>query len=45
MKEKDIKIGLEIHGYIQSKEKLFCECKAVRHAAKKELKENSFIDS
>src|SRR3989344_3419291 len=28
-----MKIGLEIHGYIPTKEKLFCECKAI-HGAK-----------
>src|SRR3989338_4660209 len=27
------KIGLEIHGYIQTNEKLFCNCKAI-HGAK-----------
>lgn len=27
------KIGLEIHGYIDTKEKLFCNCKAI-HGAK-----------
>lgn len=39
----EAKIGLEIHGYLQTKEKLFCNCKAVRHAAKQNLKQNSFI--
>ena len=29
----DTKIGLEIHGYLDTKEKLFCSCKAV-HGAK-----------
>ncbi len=37
------KIGLEIHGYLQTKEKLFCKCKAVRHAIKQKLKPNTFI--
>ena len=38
-----LKIGLEIHGYLSTKEKLFCACKATRHAAKQDLKPNSFI--
>ncbi|MEM2954927.1 MAG: Asp-tRNA(Asn)/Glu-tRNA(Gln) amidotransferase GatCAB subunit B, partial [Candidatus Nanoarchaeia archaeon] len=37
------KIGLEIHGYLQTKEKLFCRCKAARHSAKQEIKPNSFV--
>src|SRR3989338_11080771 len=37
------KIGLEIHGYLQTKEKLFCRCRAVRHAAKQEIKPNTFV--
>jgi aspartyl-tRNA(Asn)/glutamyl-tRNA(Gln) amidotransferase subunit B len=37
------KIGLEIHGYLQTKEKLFCRCKAVRHAIKQKIKPNTFI--
>ncbi|MEM1535557.1 MAG: Asp-tRNA(Asn)/Glu-tRNA(Gln) amidotransferase subunit GatB, partial [Candidatus Pacearchaeota archaeon] len=37
------KVGLEIHGYLQTSQKLFCECKAVRHAALQALKPNSFI--
>ena len=40
---KDVKIGLEIHGYLQTKEKLFCRCMAVRHAAKQEIKPNTFV--
>ena len=43
MKEKDIKIGLEIHGYLQTREKLFCRCKAERHTAKQEIKPNTNI--
>ena len=39
----NIKIGLEIHGYLQTKEKLFCRCLAVRHSTKKEIKENTNI--
>jgi len=36
-----VKIGLEIHGYLTTKEKLFCEC---RNAHKeKEAKPNAFI--
>jgi len=31
-----LKIGLEIHGYLETKEKLFCECKA-EHGLKKVL--------
>ena len=42
-KESKIKVGLEIHGYLQTKEKLFCRCKAVRHAAKQEINPNTFI--
>lgn len=41
--EKNIKIGLEIHTYLTTKEKLFCKCKAVRHAAKQNIKPNTFI--
>ncbi len=37
------KIGLEIHGYLQTKEKLFCRCKASRHLAKQQIKPNTFI--
>jgi aspartyl-tRNA(Asn)/glutamyl-tRNA(Gln) amidotransferase subunit B len=43
LKEQKAKIGLEIHGYLQTKEKLFCRCKAVRHTAKQQIKPNSFI--
>jgi len=43
MAQKNIKIGLEIHGYLSTKEKLFCNCKAVRHAAKQDIKPNTFI--
>ncbi len=37
------KIGLEIHGYLQTNEKLFCRCKAVRHSKKQEIKPNTYI--
>ncbi|MEM4318725.1 MAG: Asp-tRNA(Asn)/Glu-tRNA(Gln) amidotransferase subunit GatB [Candidatus Pacearchaeota archaeon] len=40
---REIKIGLEIHGYLITREKLFCQCRAVRHAILKEIKPNSFI--
>ncbi len=39
----EAKIGLEIHGYLQTKEKLFCRCKAARHTAKQNIKPNTFI--
>jgi len=42
-KESDIKIGLEIHSYLITEEKLFCNCKAIRHSAKEGIKPNSFI--
>ncbi|HLD37350.1 MAG TPA: hypothetical protein VJA86_02070, partial [Candidatus Nanoarchaeia archaeon] len=42
-RKKDVRIGLEIHGYLATKEKLFCRCRAVRHAAKQEIKPNSFV--
>lgn len=32
-----VKIGLEIHGYLQTKEKLFCRCKAERHTKKENI--------
>ena len=35
---KESMIGLEIHGYLNTKEKLFCTCKAERHSAKKGIK-------
>ena len=35
VEEKDVKIGLEIHGYLQTQEKLFCRCKAERHTSDK----------
>jgi len=40
---KPAKIGLEIHGYLQTKEKLFCSCNAERHLAKQEIKPNTNI--
>jgi len=43
MPTQQAKIGLEIHGYLQTKEKLFCRCKAVRHTAKQNIKPNTFI--
>ncbi len=43
MSDEKIKIGLEIHGYLQTKEKLFCNCKAVRHTAKQNIKPNTFV--
>ena len=36
-------IGLEIHGYLNTNEKLFCNCKAERHASKKGIAANSNI--
>jgi aspartyl-tRNA(Asn)/glutamyl-tRNA(Gln) amidotransferase subunit B len=36
-----LKIGLEIHGYLNTKEKLFCECKNAHK--EKEAKPNTFI--
>jgi aspartyl-tRNA(Asn)/glutamyl-tRNA(Gln) amidotransferase subunit B len=41
--ENKLKIGLEIHGYISTNEKLFCECKAIRHATKKQILPNTQI--
>jgi len=35
MVENKVKIGLEIHGYLQTQEKLFCKCKAERHSSEK----------
>ena len=43
MPQQEAKIGLEIHGYLQTKEKLFCTCKAVRHTAKQNIKPNTYI--
>jgi len=43
VKEQTTKIGLEIHGYLLTKEKLFCNCKAIRHATKQEIKPNTNI--
>ena len=39
----EAKIGLEIHGYLNTKEKLFCRCRAERHSAKKGIMANSNI--
>src|SRR3989344_2436907 len=39
----NIKIGLEIHGYLVTKEKLFCRCRAVRHTTKQNIKPNTFV--
>jgi len=39
----EAKIGLEIHGYLQTKEKLFCRCKVARHTAKQQIKPNTLI--
>ncbi len=41
MMSKKLKIGLEIHGYLQTKEKLFCRCKAI-HGLKK-AEPNTYI--
>lgn len=43
MQKGRLRIGLEVHGYLPTKEKLFCRCKAVRHAAKQEIKQNTLI--
>jgi aspartyl-tRNA(Asn)/glutamyl-tRNA(Gln) amidotransferase subunit B len=43
MAENKVKIGLEIHGYLQTREKLFCRCKAERHTTKQEIKPNTNI--
>ena len=37
------KIGLEIHGYLTTAKKLFCNCPAIRHSAKKQIKPNTNI--
>jgi len=41
--QQELKIGLEIHGYLQTKEKLFCNCKAQRHSTKENIKPNTNI--
>jgi aspartyl-tRNA(Asn)/glutamyl-tRNA(Gln) amidotransferase subunit B len=38
-----VKIGLEIHGYLQTREKLFCRCRAMRHSKKENVKPNTFV--
>ena len=38
-----LKIGLEVHSYLSTKEKLFCECRAIRHATKKQILPNTQI--
>ncbi len=43
MINKQVKIGLEIHGYLTTKNKLFCNCRAVRHTAKQNIKPNTNI--
>lgn len=43
MEQKKVYIGLEIHAYLTTKEKLFCSCKANRHTAKQEIKPNTNI--
>jgi aspartyl-tRNA(Asn)/glutamyl-tRNA(Gln) amidotransferase subunit B len=40
---KDIKIGLEIHGYLVTKEKLFCQCRASRHNLKQNVRPNTYV--
>ncbi len=36
-----VKIGLEIHGYLETREKLFCKCKSIHGA--KFAKPNTYI--
>jgi len=43
MENSKVKIGLEIHGYLKTKEKLFCNCKALRHSKKQDVKPNTNI--
>ncbi|HJX49990.1 MAG TPA: Asp-tRNA(Asn)/Glu-tRNA(Gln) amidotransferase GatCAB subunit B, partial [Candidatus Nanoarchaeia archaeon] len=43
MAESKIRIGLEVHGYLVTKEKLFCRCMAIRHSAKENIKPNTFV--
>ncbi|MEM3405451.1 MAG: Asp-tRNA(Asn)/Glu-tRNA(Gln) amidotransferase subunit GatB [Candidatus Pacearchaeota archaeon] len=43
MKNDIVKIGLEIHCYLTTKEKLFCRCKAIRHFVKQNIKPNTNI--
>lgn len=41
--EKKARIGLEVHGYLTTQQKLFCNCKAQRHTAKQNIKPNTNI--
>jgi len=43
MKKASVKIGLEIHSYLITKEKLFCNCKASRHLTKQNIPPNTNI--
>src|SRR3989344_765888 len=41
--KQKVKIGLEIHAYLTTKEKLFCRCKSERHTAKSGILANTNI--
>ena len=43
MKPIKARIGLEIHGYLTTSQKLFCNCPAIRHTAKQKIKPNTHI--
>jgi aspartyl-tRNA(Asn)/glutamyl-tRNA(Gln) amidotransferase subunit B len=43
MKKPTVMIGLEIHSYLTTKEKLFCNCKSERHLAKQNIQANTNI--